>query len=146
MSRRSACYALPLVVGILVCLGESALPIRASSASPFCTLERTAYSILSSSQSTFLLSEADMRDPPDSDHMPDGSADDQSADPREQLRQVEASLRDRNLIFRRDVQLLLKAASCTHNPTIRQSALQRLEIARRCGPRTHFDPTARNLF
>ncbi len=128
MSRRSFHHALALVVGIVISLGESALLIRASLASPVCPMEQSAPNILSS-DSIVLLSEAEMRDPPDTDHTPDRSSEEQPTDPQEQLRQIEEQLRNTNLIFRHDVQNLLKVAYYTRNPANLQFALRRLRVA-----------------
>jgi len=73
--------------------------------------------------------EANMRDPPDFHQNPDGSADDHPADPREQLRQIEEELRQTNLIFRNDIQVLLKVAYCTRDPAILTSVVHRIGVA-----------------
>jgi hypothetical protein len=78
-------------------------------------------------QPVILLCEVDMQDPSDFRQIPERFF---GPDPAvlQQLRQIEGELRDKKLIFRQDIQILLNVACHTRNPAILRSAVDRLKV------------------
>ena len=73
--------------------------------------------------------EAHMRDPPDFGQIPDHESDRQFDDLQRQLPQLEDDVRKTNLIFRPDIQILVKVANYTHDLAILKSVVHRLQVA-----------------
>jgi hypothetical protein len=70
-----------------------------------------------------------MRDPPDFHQNPDRYSGRQPAALQQQLRQIEDEVRKTNIVFRKDIQVLLKVAYCTRDPAILKSVIHRLKVA-----------------
>jgi hypothetical protein len=130
MTRSSISHALALVVGVALCLVASNLPAQTSFTPSLHPHDRTNTGVSSPlSQSIIFICEDTMRDPPDLHQAPKRPSDEQPTDPRQRLRQIEADLRNTNLIFRRDIQIELKRANNTRDQAILRSAVHRLEVA-----------------
>jgi hypothetical protein len=129
MTRSLVRHIFVLLVGAAVCLGISNAKVRPSF-SLLTRAQRIAADIQPPSQKpVILICEDNMRDPHDFHQIPKRPSDEQPTDPRQQLRQIEADLRNTNLIFRRDIQILLKMANNTRERAILKSAVHRLEVA-----------------